>query len=84
MHLMDEGKAADVVYLDYSKTFHTVSHSFLLDKLAASDLDRCTPHWVKKLAGWAGPKNYGEWSEVQLVVSHKWYLPGLNTGAGSV
>ncbi|GAB0205743.1 mitochondrial enolase superfamily member 1 [Grus japonensis] len=44
-HLVDEGKA--VVYLDFSKAFDTVSHSILLEKLAAHGLDRCTLRWVK-------------------------------------
>ncbi|KAK4810170.1 hypothetical protein QYF61_010482 [Mycteria americana] len=47
-HLVDEGKAVDVVYLDFSKAFDTVSHSILLEKLAAHGLDGCTLHWVKK------------------------------------
>jgi len=46
--LEDEGKAVDVIYLDFSKAFDTVSHSSLLEKLAARGLDRCTLHWVKK------------------------------------
>ncbi|KAK4818214.1 hypothetical protein QYF61_008704 [Mycteria americana] len=45
--LMDEGKAVDVVYLDFSKAFDTVSHSILLEKLAAHGLDRCSLRWVK-------------------------------------
>ena len=46
-HLVDEGKAVDVVYLDFSKAFDTISHSILQEKLAAHGLDRCTLCWVK-------------------------------------
>ncbi|RMB88030.1 hypothetical protein DUI87_35617 [Hirundo rustica rustica] len=45
--LVDAGKAVDVVYLDVSKAFDTVSHSILLDKLAAHGLDRSTLRWVR-------------------------------------
>ncbi|RMC11665.1 hypothetical protein DUI87_11787 [Hirundo rustica rustica] len=41
-HLEDEKKAEDL-----NKAFDTASHSFLLEKLAAHDLDRCTVCWVK-------------------------------------
>ena len=39
-------KAVDVVYLDFSKAFDTVSYSILLQKLAARGLDRYTLGWV--------------------------------------
>ncbi|KAK4822604.1 hypothetical protein QYF61_017336 [Mycteria americana] len=45
--LVDEGKAVDVVYLDFSKAFDTVPHSILLEKLAAHGLDGRTLCWVK-------------------------------------
>ncbi|GAB0180519.1 hypothetical protein GRJ2_000517200 [Grus japonensis] len=53
--LVDEGEAVDVVYLDFSKAFDTVSHSILLEKLAAHGLDEHTLCWVK--TGWmSAPK----------------------------
>ena len=45
--LVDEGKAVDIVYLDFSKAFNTVCHNILLEKLAAHGLDRYTLSWVK-------------------------------------
>ncbi|KAK4827999.1 hypothetical protein QYF61_022776 [Mycteria americana] len=44
--LVDEGKSVDVVYLDFSKAFDTVSHGILLEKLAAHGLDGCSLRWV--------------------------------------
>jgi len=47
-HLVDEGKAVDVIYLDFCKAFDAVPHSILLQKLAARGLDdRGTLHWMK-------------------------------------
>ncbi|KAK4830409.1 hypothetical protein QYF61_010940 [Mycteria americana] len=52
--LVDEGKAVDVVYLDFSKASDTVSHSILREKLAAHGLDRHMLHWVENwLDAWA-------------------------------
>ncbi|KAK4829399.1 hypothetical protein QYF61_003880 [Mycteria americana] len=52
IRLVGEGKAVDVDYLDFSKAFDTVSHSILLEKLAAHGLDEHTLCWVKNwLAG---------------------------------
>ena len=45
--LINEGKAVDVIYLDFSKAFDTVSHSILLKKLAVCGLDRYTLGWVR-------------------------------------
>ncbi|GAB0207631.1 ubiquitin carboxyl-terminal hydrolase 4 [Grus japonensis] len=49
--LVDEAKAVDVVYLDFRKAFDTVSHSILLEKLAAHGLDGCTLRWGYDLIG---------------------------------
>jgi len=40
--LVDDGKAVDVVYQDFSKAFDIIFHSILLEKLAAHGLDGCT------------------------------------------
>ncbi|KAF4794900.1 hypothetical protein TURU_097774 [Turdus rufiventris] len=47
IRLVDAGKSVDVVYLDFSKAFDTVSHSILLENLAPHSLDRGTLCWVK-------------------------------------
>jgi len=43
-HLMDEGKAVDIVHLGFSKDFDTISHNILPEKLAAHGLDGRTLH----------------------------------------
>ena len=57
---MDEGKAVDVLYLDFSKA--SVSHSILLEKLAAGGLDRSYSPLGKEVAGLPGPESGGKWS----------------------
>jgi len=42
--LEDEGKAVDVIYLDFSKALDMVPHSILLEEPAARGLDGCTLH----------------------------------------
>jgi len=45
--LVDEGKAVDVGYLDFSKAFDTVPHCIFVEKLAAHGLGGSSLHWIK-------------------------------------
>ncbi|GAB0210315.1 chromodomain-helicase-DNA-binding protein 1 [Grus japonensis] len=45
-HLVDQGKPVDVIFLDFSKAFDTVSHSILLDKMSSIQLDKNIVRWV--------------------------------------
>ncbi|KAK4826288.1 LOW QUALITY PROTEIN: hypothetical protein QYF61_007135 [Mycteria americana] len=49
-HLVDQGKPADVGFMDFSKAFDTVSHSILLDKLSSTQLDKVIVNVVT--SGW--------------------------------
>jgi len=44
---VDEGRAADVVYLNFSKAFDTVSHNILLGKLRKCGLDEWSVRWIE-------------------------------------
>ncbi|NWI92782.1 RTJK polymerase, partial [Pitta sordida] len=46
-HLVDEKKAVDVVCLDLSKAFDTVSHNKLQEKILEHGLDRSILCWVR-------------------------------------
>ncbi|GAB0207239.1 mitochondrial enolase superfamily member 1 [Grus japonensis] len=44
---VDEGRAVDVVYLDFIKAFDTISHNILISKLRKCGLDEWTVRWVE-------------------------------------
>jgi len=44
---VDEVRAVDVAYLDFSKAFSTVSHNILLGKLRKCGLDEWTVKWIE-------------------------------------
>jgi len=44
---VEEGGAVDVVYLDFSKAFDTVSHNTLLGKLRKCGLDEWLVRWIE-------------------------------------
>uniref|UniRef100_A0A8C3F1V3 Reverse transcriptase domain-containing protein n=1 Tax=Chrysemys picta bellii TaxID=8478 RepID=A0A8C3F1V3_CHRPI len=44
---VDEGKAVDMLFLDFSKAFDTVSHSILASKLKRYGLDEWTIRWIE-------------------------------------
>ena len=71
-HLVDEGKAVDVVYLDFSKAFDTVPHSTLVEKLAAHGLDghmlRWVKHWLDGQAQRVVVNGVGSWQPVTSTV----------------
>ena len=43
---IDEGRAVDVVYLEFSKAFDTVSHDIFLGKLRKCGLDEWSVRWI--------------------------------------
>ncbi|GAB0179458.1 mitochondrial enolase superfamily member 1 [Grus japonensis] len=44
---VDEGRAVDVVYRDFSKAFDTISHNILIGKLRKCGLDEWTVRWIE-------------------------------------
>ncbi|CAM5168710.1 unnamed protein product [Eretmochelys imbricata] len=44
---VDEGKAVDVLFRDFSKAFDSISHSILASKLKKSGLDEWTIRWIE-------------------------------------
>jgi len=64
---IDEGREVEVVYLDFSKTFDTVSHNILIGKLRKCGLDGWTLRWIEN---WLNSRTQRVWlsSAVQSLV----------------
>lgn len=60
--LADEEKAVDIVYLDLSKAFDTVSYKYLTDKLLIYGLDVQTIRWIENHLN--GPEGGYQWHRV--------------------
>lgn len=55
---MDEGKAVDSVYLDFSNAFDNIFHNTVLEKLAAHGFYEQSLLGIKQF-GWPGPGRWG-------------------------
>lgn len=76
-------RSIGVVHLDFGKAFDIISHSFLLEKLAAPGMDGCTLPWAKN-SGWLDPESGGGWNYIQLIAGPEWCSPGLSTGTSYI
>ncbi|RMB99634.1 hypothetical protein DUI87_23887 [Hirundo rustica rustica] len=71
-HLVDLGKAADVISLDFSKALDTVSHGILLDKTSCTQLDNHALYGMgEQLAHESGTK-----TSLRSSASHKGEVEG--------
>ncbi|CAM4562333.1 unnamed protein product [Lepidochelys olivacea] len=76
---VDEGKAVDVLFLDFSRAFDTVSHSIFASKLKKYGLDEWTIRWIEscldRLAQWVVISgSMSSWQPVSSVVPQGWVL----------
>ncbi|CAM4400076.1 unnamed protein product [Caretta caretta] len=75
---VDEGKAVEVLFLDFSKDFDTVSHSILANKLKKFGLDEWTIRWIES---WLD--HQAQWVVINGSMS-SWQLLSSGVPQGSV
>lgn len=54
--LVDEGRAGNIAYLDFSKAFDTVLHNILIEKLMKCGLDEHAVRWIKNWLNYQAQK----------------------------
>ncbi|CAM4543278.1 unnamed protein product, partial [Lepidochelys kempii] len=75
---VDMGKAVDVIYLDFSKAFDTVSHSILASKIKKYGFDEWTIRWIES---WLDRR--AQWVVISGWMS-SWQLVSSGVPQGSV
>lgn len=78
--LMDEGKALDIAYLDFSKAFDIVSYNILIDQLTKQELDKWTVRQTENRLNDCDQWGCYQWHKV---ASHQWCVSEVNTGTNT-
>lgn len=61
--LVDENKAVDIVYLDFSKAFNAICQK-IVTELMKCGLDEEAVRWIEKLSECLGLKSGDQWHNV--------------------